>query len=64
LHQRQKLFRDQYRIFHLVPTSISEEKQSCRKNIHPKFHLYDSGQAINRLSEVHVILVEKTWLTS
>jgi hypothetical protein len=45
--------------FHLVPASIDEEKQCPRKNIHPKFHLHNCRQAINRLSEVHVIPVQE-----
>jgi hypothetical protein len=45
--------------FHLIPTSISEKKQRARKNIHPKFHFHNRGQAINRLSEVHVIPIQE-----
>jgi hypothetical protein len=44
---------------HLIPTSIDKEKQSARKNIHPKLHLHDRSQAINRFSEVHVIPIEE-----
>ena len=45
--------------FHLVATSVDEEKQGARKNIHLELHFHNRRQAINRLSEVDVIPVQE-----